>query len=288
MDTVIPKVYIPRGVFDNTGDDIYQWLTKYNNHEHIRATIPDFRFYDIRIGDEVYIYDEVGEEIFYDEGAAVVDYISGSEIRVTRSASKTLENTLLFYKAPRADVDNKILFGVNTTEDSQIISFGIPIQNEEFQQREGFGFPGFISQLQLRALAAASHIEHLSISPTRLLYPLLPFTHLPFWLVDVYSYNEYTEDITGRIIYYNEDEDGHDFLDTSTWTEYLPNTVFTEGLRKHISIIPTNVLMEEVGVYPVDKPVKPIPKGSFVALELAAAVPTQTILHLTLLFNKLV
>lgn len=284
MDTVIPRVYIPRGVFDNTGDDVFQWLNKFNNHEHIRTVIPDFTYYDLAIGDEVYIYNTEGEEILYNASPALIEYISALEIRISHSASTTLENTVLYYKAPKADVDSRLLFGVNTTEDSQIITFGVSIQNEEFQQKEGYGFPGFISQKQLRELAKATHTQQFYIDPSKNLYPIITNTQYRSWLVDVYTYSSST--VSGRIIYFNPEDDTHIFADTSTWTEYMVSNVFTAGLRKHINIISDRAIVDEP--YPDDKPRAPIPINSFIALELTTAATIASELYMTFHFHKLI
>lgn len=132
-----PQVILGDDITGLGADDARQGFRKYNNHTHLSSTSVDFYTYDIAIGDEVYIYDDNGNSVFDTVDVPVIEYISHNEVRINVTAIATIENQLLYVKAPLEDIENAIIItGVDLTEASDIITFNPEVPRGGFLTTE--------------------------------------------------------------------------------------------------------------------------------------------------------
>lgn len=276
---VIPQVYYSSN--DAVGvDSPSSAFSKYNNHEHTRASVGDFRFQPIQIGDSVHIYDQQGNDIYLGANPPVVNYITGSKLRVSLTSAVTLNNVILYAKAPRGDSNAKLIFGVNTVEGSQEITLSTPLQTEEFQQKEGAGLPGFISQSQLERLSSdvVTHIlSPSSLSSGNIFLAL----NLPYdaWILAVSWFNNSGQ--TNLTLKYKDPiNSSQNYSSFSNWYNYSAPVTCSAGYGVHNFL---DKLEEPLSnTFPTGKPTKYIPKGSSILLNASTALSASLTLSLHL------
>lgn len=169
---VRPMVVTGNRLTGQGADSTLQGFNKYNNHDHWQANPADFRFYDIAIGDEVYLYDADGNNVIGDALPATVDYISGEELRVTVSSSADITNGILLLKYDKT----VYIQGVNADLGSNIIYF---YTAEAFSSP---GLPGFITP-QLASASLSWIAQGSVVNPTEGIYRLLAQLPEPSWFI---------------------------------------------------------------------------------------------------------
>ena len=287
MANVFPTVSTLNQLSDSVGlaDDNNLAWQKYNAHEHIRTVVPDFRAYPLAIGDPVYIYDRSGNEVFTGADPAVINYITGTQIRLTKSTTSTLSPTTLYYKAPRGNSSALLIFGVETTQNSQVISFALPTQTEDFQQLEGRGLPGFISQKQLEALVTHWDNYNLSFATDSTVAYLGGATQQAAWLHSLTYFYDNATGFDAQLKLYDPDNTQHDIADPATWDNYGAEVSITQG-NGSVTFVPAVEVFTNITVYPADRPTKPLPIDGQLALVTSVAPPAAARLALTLHYNK--
>jgi len=270
---------IPRVSFFNYQyyDSTISW-EKYNTHEHIRAAAGDFRNYQISIDDIVYIYDNNNEDIFAGVDPPRIDYITGDKLRISLTPTVNLNNTAVYCKYPKGDIDSVILYGVKVTNGSQIITINTPPQSEDYQLQEGAGLPGFISQKQLAFLSDFTLSFQVSSSMTTSdVLVCLTESEYPCRLNKVTTYGAA---VAYQAKVYNPAA-GLNFNDVSTWLDYgssvsagSPSSTFNYAVKSEGSLLAT---------YPANRGDTYIEEGGALALDFSSlsASNTAVILHLT-------
>lgn len=132
------------GVTGLQADDPILAYGKYNIHGHDRVTPPDFRCYDISLGDSVYLYNLQAEEVLATTTPATVTYLSASTLRVSVSAIETVVNGTIYLRGPQTDATVYCIHGINVAAGSNLITFYSPVPIQDFQQLDGSGLPGFV------------------------------------------------------------------------------------------------------------------------------------------------
>ena len=262
FNTVTPSVNTGYSSLNPTyiTDDENIAFQKYNAHEHIRARIANFCATDIQIGDPVYIYDSLGQSVFFDASTTptpvLVDYITGSTLRVDTTSLESLVGAIMYYRYPRGNPQAKILLGIDITAGSQYITFTTPNQPLDYQQQEGKGLPGFISQAQLLKLASYSANFCITGIHQAGIFPLILNLECAAWLTSFY----WTGDKTAvypelRLVYTTEVPD--------VGTIWLP---LCQGSDVYENIV---IPYSEViaGAYPTGRPTASLPVRSSVAID---------------------
>ena len=245
-------------------DNARQAFSKYNVHDHIRTVVPDFRYYKLNIGTPVYAYDETGNEVLANVPPATIDYITGTKLRITATATKTLLNTKLYIGEPITSNDRYCLSGVNTTEGSNIITFYQPVFTEDFQLTDGAGLAGFIKPATLKQLATYTLEGSYNYVNSPATHPHLVTLGLEqaSWLLEAKFYTEAGMTIQVRSFTGQASELlGY----RGTWTAYgtdtpaIANTLTTKTFVAADTTLQTN--------YPAGEPTSYLPKGALLALD---------------------
>lgn len=281
---VIPKVHY------NSDDAVSvdspaSAFNKYNNHEHVRASVGDFRYHAVQIGDPIYIYDSQGNDIFPDVAPTTVNYITGKKLRVSLTASVSLTNVVMYVKAPRGDSSSRLIFGVDTVQGSQEITLTTPLQPEEFQQKEGEGLPGFVSQTQLSSLALVPMTFQIS-SSTLSSNRMFVVTDLSYDARIVYaSWYNFGADNSFSITFRDPNASPSQvFSNFSNWESYgsLVACVSPHGNYNYVDYLEEPLSQSFDGL---TKASKYMPKGSSILLTMSSA-PT-ALISLTLHLGKI-
>jgi hypothetical protein len=131
----------------------------------------------LAIGDEVYIYDEDGLNIFDTVDPPVIEYISHSTLRINVTAPESIENQLLYIKAPLEDVDNAIIItGVDLATGSNLITFNAETPRGGFLTTEQYN------------LLASNQVHHTFPVTGAATLPLVIAVRQPHWLTALSLY----------------------------------------------------------------------------------------------------
>lgn len=285
-NSAFPIVNVP----DSSGSSIVpdtsaSAFTKYNFHEHNRSLPPDFRHTPISIYDDIYIYDSLGNDVFPTTTPAKIDYITGETIRVTLSASKSLSQATMYVKYPIGNSSAIIIKGIEVTDSSNLLTFSTPSQPNDFQQKEGKGIPGFISQTQLSSLLKADQTLFLSYNTWPTEQVIIPKISTNCWLVALHQYSVGFS-VTAQVKYYDPNGTST-FNDISTWINYGAAFAFSSSTQNSNIFIPFSEA-GSWGTYPTSRPTSYIPKDSSIALTFATAPSANSTLALTLELLKIV
>lgn len=169
---VKPLVITGNRLTGQGSDSTLQGFVKFNAHEHWRANPADFRFYNISLNDEVYLYDAEGNNVIGNALPATVSFISGTKLRLTVSSTTDVENGILLLKYDKS----VIIGGVSIDAGTNVVYFySLPGMSEP-------GLPGFISPQTANSSLSWVATGVLN-NPTAGLYPLLSQLPEDSWLV---------------------------------------------------------------------------------------------------------
>jgi hypothetical protein len=158
---------------------------KYNVHTHDRVTPPDFRCYNVNIGDAVYVYNDAAEEILATVVPATITYIAASTLRLTVSAVETVVNGTLYVRNPQTSATVYCIHGINLSSGSNLVTFYTSAATQDFQQLDGAGLAGFVRPADWARVSTYSFSGVLDVTAP-VICPVVLSLPNSSWIQDLY------------------------------------------------------------------------------------------------------
>lgn len=280
LSPVLPQANVSRSLYDTrTADDSATAFLKYNTHEHNPVVVPLFTAYSIKIGDPVYLYREDGTEVFVYTDPAVVDYVTATEIRVTKSSSEDLTNAVLYYRAKRESPNAKAIYGVRVAADEQTIRFSLTPSLYAANAQQS----GAFSPAQAQALLRVVETVAVPVAADTTTYCVVPSLGYDAWLRSVVTYSSVASGSGILKSYFDEDPD-QVFETLSTWESLVTDINVFAGLRFEQICVPEAEYLEVD--YPTGRPVRPCSAGEMLFFAFDSAPSQSGLVYFSLHFEK--
>lgn len=137
-------------------------FNQYNNHDHVRVSPPDFRAFNLKRSDSVWLYDEYGEEVLGKSTPATITSIKETELVLSVSSSKDVQGGTLYCVLDRDNVLSISIQNVSITKNSTSIKFTPNDNFLDIQHRDDqFGISGPLRNIDFKqALTHSVQIQN--------------------------------------------------------------------------------------------------------------------------------